>query len=473
MSTPAPTPVLPGPRGLPLVGNFFATLTDPLGFAERTYRRYGEVVHFHNGPLRGVALYGPEANRFVLVEAADNFLLAPLFDQLGARWIVGQGLLVIDDPAHRQQRRLVTPAFHHQRIAGYQQTMRAATTEWLDRLSAGAVLDLNPAFQRLAVTVAGRCFFGLDLAGRSGELGAAIALVLRIVGDPLQLALTRLPFNMPGGGGGAGVRRALARLDAVLGQIIAEHARTGADSGDIVSMLVAARDEAGASLRPEQIRDHLLSLFVAGQEAMAQALTWACYLLAQHPAVTTRLLDELQQELAGAAPMAADLERLPYLDQVVKEALRLFPPVPSPLRVARAAFTWQGYRVPAGSIVNISPYVTHHMARYFPEPHTFRPERFDPAQPPPAPYSYLPFSVGPRSCVGASFATMAVKTVLAMVFQRYRLDLVAGQRVEATARITLQAKEGLRVRVQPQDGRVERSPAAVRGNVVGATPGPR
>jgi cytochrome P450 len=302
-------------------------------------------------------------------------------------------------------------------------------------------------------------------------LSEAVTVVTQTMNDAFRIAFAQLPFDIPGIGYGRSVRRAIARIRATLEEIIARHEREGSDAGDIVSMLVAARDEEGHRLSAIQIMDHLLTLFVAGHETLANALTWACYLLAQHPHVTSKLLSELEAELAGQPPTPGDLERLPYLEQVVKEVLRIYPPAASLSRITREPFEWKGYAFDAGDIIMYSPYVSHRMPEQFCEPEVFRPERFDAVDGEKhAPGAFIPFGAGPRTCLGAPFAMMELKTVLAMLVQRFRLDLIPNQRVEATVRTTLQPKYGLRMRPHIQDGNVERSPARVLGNVVGAIP---
>jgi cytochrome P450 len=309
----------------------------------------------------------------------------------------------------------------------------------------------------------------MDLANSANELGPAVATVVSAISDPFQIALAQVPVDLFGIGKGRTLRKGLARIDSILGKIIEEHKREHEDTGDVVSMLVAARDEEGEPMTTQEVRDHLLTLFVAGHETSANGLAWAFYLLAQHPHVTKKLLEELDRELKGEPPMPADLERLPYLEQVTKEVLRLYPPAPSANRVAKEGFEWHGYNIEAGEVVIYSPYVSHRMPNQFPEPNVFRPERFDPVNGDPIPnYAYIPFAAGPRSCIGAPFATMEIKTVLAMVLQRFRLDLVPGQYIEATVRTTTQPKDHIMMRPYAQDGLVERSPAPVTGNVVGA-----
>jgi cytochrome P450 len=439
----------------------------------RSYRRYGDVLGFHLPGMRGAALLGAEANRFILVDGAARFSVTGLIERLRARWLVGDSLLFIDDPAHAHQRRLLQPAFHRQRLEGYHAVMCAATDEMLARWRPGDTLDIAQAMHDLALVIMGRTLFSRELSGGARALSEAVAVEMETLNNPLRVVLDRWPVDIPGLSRGATLQRALRQVRAILDEVIADHEEAGADTGDVVSMLIAARDEEGHHLTRRQIADQLSTLFVAGHETSANGLAWAFYLLAQHPAVTGKLLAELDTQLHGEAPTPADLERLPYLEQVAKEALRLYPPLAVFNRTARESFEWHGYTIEAGTVVQYVPFVSHHMPEQFPEPETFRPERFDPAlSPPPPSYAYIPFGGGGRSCIGAPFAMMEMRTVLAMVLQRYRLDLLPGQTVQAILRATLQPKHGIHVRVHPQDGHPERSPAPVRGNVVGATPGP-
>lgn len=187
--------------------------------------------------------------------------------------------------------------------------------------------------------------------------------------------------------------------------------------------------------------------------------------------MTSKLLCELEGQLAGKVPDSADLERLTYLEQVVKEVLRMYPPAARLSRIAREPFEWNGYAFHTGDIIMYSPYVSHHMPEQFPEPEVFRPERFDPLHGEKhTPGAFIPFGAGPRTCLGAPFAMMELKTVLAMILQHFRLDLIPNQRVEAIVRTTLQPKYGLLMRPQLQDGQVERSPARVLGNSFAPSP---
>ncbi len=378
----------PGPAGLPLLGSLFPWLRGQPGFLLETYRRYGEVVRFEFLGFHGALLHGAEANRYILIDAVDNFQVGPVIDRARARWIVGQGILFIDEPEHRQQHRLMLPSMHRKRIEGYQQVMREVTTQILDCWRPGVVIDVASEMDDLSLIIEGRTLFSLDLSGTEQAFRDAVTVVTQTMNDAFRIALAQFPFDIPGIGYGRSVRKAIALIRATLEEIIARHEREGSDAGDIVSMLVAARDEEGHRLSPVQIMDHLLTLFVAGHETLANALSWACYLLAQHPRVTSKLLSELEAQLAGQPPTPGDLERLPYLEQVVKEVLRIYPPAASLSRIAREPFEWKGYAFHAGDIIMYSPYVSHRMPAQFSEPEVFQPERFDPQhgeKHPPAP----------------------------------------------------------------------------------------
>ena len=444
--------VPPGPKGLPLVGSIFPWMRDQPQFLLETYQRYGEVVRFQFLGFRGAILHGAEANRYILIDAVDNFLVGPVIDRARARWIVGKGILFIDEPEHLQQRRLILPSMHRKRIEVYQRVMREVTTQILDRWQPGVEINVASEMDDLALIIEGRTLFSMDFSGTEHALSDAVAVVTRTMNDAFRIAFAQLPFDVPGIGYGHSVRKAISRIKAILEEIIARHKREESDTGDIVSMLVAARDEDGNRLSANQIMDHLLTLFVAGHETLANALTWACYLLAQQPQVTSKLLSELDEQLGGQPPSPADLERLPYLEQVVKEVLRIYPPAASLSRIVREPFDWKGYTFHAGDIVMYSPYVSHRMPEQFSDPGVFRPERFDPVSgekhPPGA---FIPFGAGPRTCLGAPFAMMELKTVLAMILQRFRLALVPNQRVEATVRTTLQPRYGLLMRPYLRD----------------------
>jgi cytochrome P450 len=318
-----PTLLPPGPHGLPLIGSAFDWIHDQPRFVVEAYRRYGTVVRFNFGHFRCILMFGADANRLILSDRRENFLTEPVFDLGGARWLVGRGVLFIDEPEHRVQRRLILPSMHRQRLERYQHVMRDATQRVLDRWRPGQPLDVADELDEIALVVEGKTLFNVDFSSSASELRDAVAVMVQTLNDFLSIALAQLPLDLPPLGHGRSVRRAITRVHQIIGEIIDQHERSGWDAGDIVSMLLAAREEDGGRLSRTQIRDNLLTLFVAGHETLANALSWTCYLLAQHPRVAGKLLDELQRSLHGQPPTLADFERLPYLEQVVKESLRI------------------------------------------------------------------------------------------------------------------------------------------------------
>src|SRR5438067_9188787 len=291
--------VPPGPPALPVLGVVHSLWKNSLDFSLANYHRYGDVVRIDLFGLTGAVLHGAEANRHILVDAVDNFLVAPLIERVHANWIVGEGLLFIDDPRHKRERRLIMPAFHRKRIEEYQTVMREATTQVLDHWKPGVEIDIAREMHQLALVIAGRTLFNMDLADSANELGPAVATVVAALANPFHIGLAQVPVDLFGIGKGRTLRRSLARIDTILRRIIERHEREHDDTGDVVSMLVAARDEEGGRLTTEQIRDQLLTLFVAGHETSANALGWAFYLLAQHPVIALQLLSELGTQLGG------------------------------------------------------------------------------------------------------------------------------------------------------------------------------
>ena len=246
-----------GPLALPVVGTAGALFHNPIEFAIRNYRRYGDVIRINFLGFHGAALHGAAANRYVLIDNVANFLVEPALERAHARWIVGEGLLFLDEPAHKQQRRLIMPSFHRKRIEDYQRVMVESTGALMARWQPGEAVDISREMHHLALIIVGRTLFNMDLSGSAHELGDAVKALVSVVSDAARIAFAQLPFDVPGIGYGATVRRALAQVDHILGDIIAQHEREESDTGDVVSTLVAARDEDGTRMTPQQIRDHM------------------------------------------------------------------------------------------------------------------------------------------------------------------------------------------------------------------------
>jgi cytochrome P450 len=430
----------PGPSPLATLLGAATLRRNPALAFERLARRYGDVVAV---PLPRQTVYllnDPELIRQVLV--ADHACFTKGRALQTAKRVLGEGLLTSEGELHRRQRRLIQPAFHRQRLARYADDMvRLAdrtSASWVD----GATVDLAAEMMRLTLAVVGKTLFGADVEGDARVVGEALTrlmLLFDLLTLPFADLFDRLPF-----GPSRGWQEARERLDAIIYRLIADRRQSG-DRGDLLSLLLAAQDENGG-MSDRQVRDEALTIFLAGHETTANALTWTWYLLAQHPAVEAALHAELDRALDGRLPTFDDLERLPYTRMVIAEAMRLYPPAWAIGRRAIEAYRLGEYLIPAGSIVLISQWVTHRDSRWWPDPLRFDPTRFLPEVAAARPkLSYFPFSAGPRVCIGESFAWTEAMLLLATLAQRWRVRLVAGHPVETLPAVTLRPRCGLRV----------------------------
>jgi cytochrome P450 len=439
----------PGPRGAPLVGSLLQIRRDPLRFFVETARAYGDVVRYRLAHRQGFLFAHPDQIKEVLVIHQHSFMKGR-----GLQWakhFLGEGLLTSEGEFHRRQRRLSQPAFHRERLPAYAAVMSEYAVRSRERWREGAVLELHREMMALTMAVVGKTLFDAQVEGEADEIGASLAAIIALFPR----------FNLPGAGliqrlplpSNIRFRRARARLDATIYRVIAERRKAGGDRGDLLSMLLAARDEEGdgGSMTDRQLRDEVMTLFLAGHETTANALTWSFYLLSQNPAAEARLGEELDAVLGGRPPSAEDIARLRYTEQVFAESMRLYPPA---WGIGRRALRDQeigGTLVPAGAFVVVSPYVTQRDPRFFPDPEAFDPGRWTPDARAARPkFSYFPFGGGARQCLGEPFAWMEGVLLLAALAQRWRLRLVPGHRVEAQALITLRPRYGMRMRVEPR-----------------------
>lgn len=437
----------PGPRSRIPVRLLFDFRRDPLTFVTETARRYGDVAHWKFGPRGMYLLSHPDYVKEVLVTRHRNFIKSYALQR--SRVLLGQGLLTSEGEFHLRQRRLSQPAFHRERVDAYGQVMAdyaARTAErWQDRVT----LDIAREMMRLTLGVVGKTLFDAEVEGEAEEIGSALtdAMVLfDRVTVPFSELLDRLPLP-----GTRRFHRARARLDETIYRIVEERRRSGEDRGDLLSMLLLAQDTEGdmGRMTDEQLRDEALTLFLAGHETTAIALTWTWYLLSQNPAAEARLHAELDEVLEGRLPTAEDLPRLPYTRMVLAESMRLYPPAWIIGRQPLEEFELGGWRIPAGSIVMMSQWVIHRDARFYADPQAFRPERWHPdAEAARHRFAYFPFGAGTRKCIGEGFAWMEGILVLATLAQRWRMRPLPDYRPEARPLITLRPKHGMRMRLE-------------------------
>jgi cytochrome P450 len=439
------TAILPnGPKGHLIRGNLPEYIEDPLGYLMNAARQFGDVVRlrFFNIPVW--VLNNPQHIESVLVTNNRCFIKPLDFRMPFFRGIFGNGLLTSEGDFWLRQRRLAQPAFHRNRIADYGRVMVEYAEQMLETWREAETRDMHREMMVLTLRIAIKTLFSVD-ADRDVALMSTLSNELigmfELQESPLWLAHNYLPTPANRRFG-----RGIKRLDEYIYGIIGQRRQNGEDTGDLLSMLLDARDEDGSRMNDKQLRDEVMTLFLAGHETTALALSWTWYLLSRHPEVETRLLAELKTILGGRAPQVDDLPELKYADAIIKESLRLYPPAWAFGRQAVQDCEIAGYRVPKGRQVFFFPWVVHRDPRYFEDPEEFRPERwFDEKTKQLHKYAYFPFSGGPRICIGNSFAMMEAVLVLATVAQKYRLKLVPNQTVEPWPVFTLRPRNGIRI----------------------------
>ncbi|MFC9897563.1 cytochrome P450 [Nocardia sp. NPDC127579] len=452
---------LPGPAPARIGGrrvNRHRYQQDPIAYTSRLYHRYGPVAGLVRGDRQQVFAFGAQHNRAVLLDA-DTFhtVLEYLTPEPIKRARRGIGLLEMNGPRHRRSRRMLAPAFHPRVLAGYRDDIVTMTDAQLSTWRVGAQLDLVDQMRRLTLRIACRTLFGLDIADRSGRVGQLVADMLAL--PFFAPAVAWFPYDLPGTPYRS-LLRTVRALDAELQRMI-DRRRAGA-GGDLLGLLLALRDERGDPMPDDEIVGQLNTLIVAGHETSSNSLAWALLLLAQHPDVLDALAAELAGTLGGAVPTVADLERLPVLDAVVKETLRLLPPGPNTSRITTAATELGGYSLAAGTVVVTSKYVTHRDPALYPEPSRFRPQRWLDGLTPNT-VEYLPFGFGPHVCIGAVLARLEMRLILAMVVPRFRLAIGPGATISRRVGLMMAPRAGIPATVLGP----ERTPPAhpVRGNI--------
>jgi cytochrome P450 len=409
-------------------------------------RDFGGITYNEFGPVKFYLISDPELMREVLVEKAEHFHKADLTKQAFGAFL-GNGLLNSEDDFWKRQRKLAQPAFHTRRIEGYGDTMVAYTQEMIDGWHEGETRRFDTDMMKLTMRIVAKTLFDADVQGDAERVGATLAVILENTNERIN-AVMNLPEWMPTPRRLA-TRSAVSELDSIINRIIAERRANKADRGDLLSMLLLAQDDDGSDMSDRQLRDEMMTIFLAGHETTAMALTWTWYLLAQHPDVLAKLQAEADAVLGKRAATVADLAALPYNEQVVKEAMRLYPPAPGAARQPVEDVRVGNYTLPQGALINVSIYAAHHDPALYPDPERFDPERFTPeAEKARHRYAYLPFGGGPRICIGNSFAMMEARLILATMVQHTAPELVAGQTITPVQMVTVRPKDGMRMVVR-------------------------
>ncbi len=433
----------PGPVSYLSINHAIHMRRNMVGYLHRIQRQYGDLSYIRVAMRHLYILCDPALIQDVLI--ADHRLFRKSYALQMAKRILGEGLLTSEGESHRRQRRLIQPAFHRQRIHAYGDIMVGYADRMARHWHHGETVDVAGEMMKVTLSIVAKTLFDAEVESEADEIGEAVTDVLEMflrVTTPFAEFVNRLPLPS-----NRRFEQAKARLDSTIYRVIRERRALGVDRGDLLSILLSAQDEDdGTVMSDQQVRDEAITLFLAGHETTAIALTWAWYLLATHPEAEARLHEELDEVLGGRLPTVDDMPRLEYARRVFTEAMRLYPPVYTLGREALEPYQLGDYLVPRGAMIIIPQYVVHRNPKYYEQPEAFMPERWTPEMQESLPrFAYFPFGGGPRVCAGENFAWMEGILLLAVVAQRWRLTLAPGQTGDMRALITLRPKNGMRM----------------------------
>jgi len=439
--------VAPGPRGL---FSALRMVRNPFASIGADWKRYGDVVRYRFATRPAYLVVHPDGVKQVLQENHRNYVKSSDYRILAR--LLGEGLLTSEGTLWMRQHRLITPVFHSQRIAEFGATMVDSTLRMLERWDLVAAdqrsFDVCDEMMKLTLEIIVRVLLKMEIASEQRrEIGDAVTVVNERFGEfDLGTLLPFLPTRA-----NLRSRRAGVLLHRIIGSMIAERRHDHRDRGDLLSLLLAARDQdTGEAMNDKELRDEALTLILAGHETTANALSWTWYLLSQNPGPEQKLHRELIEVLGGRAPTVADLPALPYTAMVIDESMRLYPPVWSVGRSPIAADEISGFAIPKGASVMLCQWLTHRHPDFWEDPERFDPERFSPERSADRPrYAYFPFGGGPRQCIGNTLALTEATLILASVAQKYRLRMVPGHPVEPQPLVTLRPRYGMKMMLGP------------------------
>lgn len=440
----------PSARGYPVVGLLPGIIRDAPNTLRDVARQYpGEVIHLHIGPVKAYLVTHPDHVQYILADNWRNF------SKESGMWrslqrLMGNGLGTTSGDKWFVHRRLMQPLFTVKQLGSLVDRMARAVEIDVERLAQqaerGAVVDMAREMMQITQRVLLATMFGTSIRREEADtLADSILAAFEAINT--RMFLYFIPDRlMPGE---RALQAAIARIDGSILRMVRERREEGKDKGDLLSLLLGA-NEGGAGMDDRQLRDELVTMFIAGNETTAVTMTWLFYLLDQHPDIDRKVREEIDQVLGDRSPTAADLEKLVYCKMVIQETMRMYPPSWIIPRMAKEADQIDGYPIPAGATVIMSQYIQHHDPTFWESPSTFDPERFRPERAAARPrYAYMPFGGGPRQCIGNMFAIFEAQVILSLLRKRVRARLVPGQRVTPKAAITLRPRHGLRMSLHP------------------------
>lgn len=474
---------VPGPQPLPLIGrNILVSkfVKDSLGFTDQLFQEYGKLVSLARGG--GTNLYSPLPNcpGTVFTYGADNVQKVATNHEIYHKYPLtgglynrrnqsprteplkhfGVGLFGVNNNEHRRHRQLLMPAFHQKRIESYCNTFTEITESISQQIEVNKVINVAKLMRLVTLRIASKTLFGVDIGEKGSKSAALLQKIGILLGKPTTMIL---PFDLPGLPFYR-MMNLMAELDEDMREIIRSRKASNSDTGDVLSMLIKARDaETGMTLTEDELLGHVSVIFAAGHETSANALSWTLFLLSQHPQIAADLVDELDGVLQGKVPTVEQLQQLPLLERVIKESMRVLPPVPWNARVTSQPTTLEGYELPTGTEVWVSIFRTHRNPDIFPKPLKFNPQRWESLEV--NNFQYNPFSAGSRKCIGAGFAMMEIKVVLAMLLQKFRFQCLPEQEINRSVLIVLAAKGGLPMLISQQDRDFNQGVGEIKGNI--------
>jgi cytochrome P450 len=458
---------IPGPKPVPVLGQFpwlFQFALNPLSSLEKLRQNYGDMVRFgtHSRSASAIVIFHPELNRQILRDPSlfysyDMDLLPISVPKDSSLMRVTTGMPLMNGPRHSDHRSALLPYFHKKFITRYHEACIEVTERKIAAWKIGMEVNMRAEMEQLAMWLATEPVLGLDPQKEGEAIGRQLERTMKLVMNPFVLML---PYDIPGFPFHQVIKNA-DEMERIVKRVIARKKEEGLTDNDILSIMIQMHEEDPERLSERELIGHTTTMFRGGYNPSGMALYWTIFLLGQHPEVLNKLLTEIDKSVKGEAPTLEELEHLPYLEGALKETMRLFPAGTWTARLAMQDFNLNSHSFPKGTWIVMSPYITHRIPEVFPDPYQFKPERWLSIHP--SAYEFMPFSAGPRYCIGTSLALMQLKTAMSILLKRYRFALKPGINVECSGFNSIRPKHGLPMVLHGPDQTLQSTP--FKGNV--------